>query len=207
MGLFFLYMPIPNLKAWLDEPCKEEDIRYLDPKNKKEDERGAYIPIGLIETALDEFDNWDVYDFRHVVVKATNFWFYDASAILEVTHGGITIKKTGAVTFQISSQDDNMDYAATALSFCVANAAKKLGKKFGRHLNGRLKKGETGVAVIKVEKKFEPDKINAEFDELVLELSKIEFKEDAEAFLNNTTFKFYIPAKTIVNSKPSKPAI
>jgi len=153
---------------------------------------------------LDEFDLWDAYNFKGTIIKASNYWFYDASVVLEVFHNGVSIKKTGAVTFTIISQDTNMDFAATGLSFCIANAAKKLGKKFGRHLNGRLDKGETGLPIIKIQKKFEPDTISAEYEEIALKLNEFENKEDAEAYLNTTSFKYYIPAKTIVNSKPNR---
>lgn len=200
----FLFNMIEDLKKWLSDPCKESDVRYLEPENKKEEDRAAYIPIGIIENTLDEFDSWDTYDFKGLIYKASNYWFYDASVILEVTHSGIKIRKSGAVTFPISSQDTNMDFSATALSYCIANAAKKLGKKFGRHLNGRLNKGETGLPIIKIQKKFEPETINAEYEELVLKLNDFEFKEEAEEFLNTTSFKWYLPAKTLVNSKPNK---
>ncbi len=52
---------------------------------------------------------------------------------------------------QTNSQDTNQDYSATALSFCIANAAKKLGNRFGRSLNGRLTKGDV-LPVIQTEK-------------------------------------------------------
>lgn len=196
---------IEDLKQWLSEPCKDSDVRFLEPDSQDPDNRAAYIPIGIIENTLDEFDSWDVYGFTGTLDKASNYWFYDASATLEVKFNQVSIKKTGAVTFQISSRDKNMDFAATALSFCIANAAKKLGKKFGRHLNGRLDKGETGVAIIRTQKEFEPETINEEFEQVLLKLNEIQYKEDAEEYIKTTGFQYFIPAKNAINSKQNKP--
>lgn len=196
---------IKSLKEWLSQPCKESDVRYLQPDSKDPDKRAAYIPIGIIENTLDEFDSWDTYNFSGGIVKAGNFWFYDASVLLEVKFKAKVIKRTGAVTFQISSQDSNMDFAATALSFCIANAAKKLGKKFGRHLNGRLNTGETGLPIINVDKVHEHDDLNnAAYEELLVKLNGFEYKEDAEAYLKTTDWKYYVPAKNVINLKPNK---
>ena len=48
------------------------------------------------------------------------------------------------------------------------------------------------------------DKIKEEYLSVEAKLNEIEFQEDAIDFLNTTTFKHFIPAKTIANSKPIK---
>jgi len=48
------------------------------------------------------------------------------------------------------------------------------------------------------------DKIKEEYLSVEAKLNEIEFQEDAIEFLNTTTFKHFIPAKTIANSKPIK---
>jgi len=137
---------IDELRAWLAKPCNESEIRYLDEEKKE----GAYIPIGIIEEKLDTFNEWGTDDFVFSLDRTGNVWFASGSLSLYVAfHEGVqgeslTFKKkvSGAVTFPISSKDENMDFAGTVLSLCIANASKKLGKQFGRHLNGRLDKGE-----------------------------------------------------------------
>lgn len=195
---------ITDLKQWLEEPCKETDVRYLEPDNSDPEKRAAYIPIGIIEEMLDELDSWSVYDFKHTIIKAGGHWISDANAQLSVTHNGKTLSRTGAVSFIVSSRDTNMDFAATALSFCIANAAKKLGKKFGRHLNGRLNKGETGIPIIQLKEIHNPETIDEEFNAVAEKLESFDNKEDAQAYLETTDFRFYIKAKNIVNLKPSK---
>lgn len=197
---------IEDLKKWLDEPCKEEYVKYLDKDNPDESKRGAYIPIGIIEQTLDELEEWSVFDFKHVIIKAGGHWISDASVQLTIRNGSTVLNRSGAVSFPVSSQDTNMDFAATALSFCIANAAKKLGKKFGRHLNGRLNRGETGVkvATIQINSTASQETIDEEFKQLEKKLSEYDFKEDAAEYLSSTDFKHYVPAKRIVNLKPSK---
>jgi hypothetical protein len=147
---FLIYMTviqtIDELRLWLAKPCHESEVRYLDEEKKE----GAYIPIGIIEEKLDTFNEWGTDDFVFSLDRTGNVWFASGSLVLYVAfHEGIdgeslTFKKkvSGAVTFPISSKDENMDFAGTVLSLCIANASKKLGKQFGRHLNGRLDKGE-----------------------------------------------------------------
>ena len=48
------------------------------------------------------------------------------------------------------------------------------------------------------------DKIKEEYLSVEAKLNEIEFQEDAIEYLNTTTFKHFIPAKTIANSKPIK---
>ncbi len=195
---------IDNLKLWLAQPCKEEDVRYLEPDNPDPDKRGAYIPIGVIEQTLDELDSWNAFDFKHQITKAGGYWISDASVQLVITHDGKTLSRPGSVSFFVSSRDSNVDFAATALSFCIANAAKKLGKKFGRHLNGRLNKGETGIPIIQIQNGHNPETIDEEFTALMQKLDAFEFQEDAREYLETTSFKYYIPAKNLVNLKPNK---
>lgn len=48
------------------------------------------------------------------------------------------------------------------------------------------------------------DKIKEEYLEVEAKLNEFKFQEDAVAYLDTTTFKHYIPAKQIANSKPIK---
>lgn len=132
-------MPIKDLKKWLSTECPKDEIKYLDEENKI----GAYIPIGLIEQNLDEFDNWTTQDFSFMLTRVDKNWVASGSICLTIEHDGKFISRHGAVTFPVQTKSTNDDYESTALSLSIANAAKKLGKRFGRHLNGRLDKGES----------------------------------------------------------------
>jgi hypothetical protein len=138
---------IAEYKAWLATECPADEIRYLNTEKQE----GAYIPIGIIEEKLDKFDEWGTEDFVFSLDRTGNIWFASGSVSLyiiirdDAPNGEPEVckrKVNGAVTFPISSKDENMDFAGTVLSLCIANASKKLGKQFGRHLNGRLDTGE-----------------------------------------------------------------
>lgn len=149
---------------WLDKPCSDDDIKANGDGSK-------FIPIGIIETKLDKFDSWDTTNFKTQIFKTSKFWFASGSVELIVCYAGMRRTMTGAATYPISSKDNNMDYEATILSYCISNAAKKLGKQFGRHLNGRLEKGETAISVIQVEKFEDIPDIDEEITRILSEKS------------------------------------
>lgn len=195
--------PLPKGNA--RERMNKEFLYQPPALIKKLENEAEYIPIGQIEEDLDTYSegNWGTSDFKFQMLKNGSYWFADASVVLHVSGRPPMV---GAVTFPISSKDNNMDYSGTALSFCIANAAKKMGIKFGRALNGRLDKGETGVPITQDNSDFEPDeKLDQEFEEIKKVLSGIEFYEDAKAYLDSTTFRHTMEAKIIVNSKTRKP--
>lgn len=200
---------IADFSVWLNTECEQSEIRYLDDKNKT----GAYIPIGIIEMLLDNFDvGWDTTDFKFNIYKTGHLWMASGSLVLQVQYFSDNFStisrhsRVGACSMQISSKDDNVDYEGTILSFCLANAAKKLGKRFGRHLNGRLDKGETALPIIQVGADRDPywDKNDQEYMEIQRRLAEIDNREDAQAYLETTSFKYTQECKKIVNSKPSK---
>lgn len=182
----------------------KEFLNQDPPETKKLDNGAEYIPIGLVEQGLDKYseNDWGTSGFKFQVIKTGSYWLADASVVLNVKGR----EMCGAVTFPISSQDTNMDYSGTALSFCIANAAKKFGIRFGRGLNGRLDKGETAVEIVQVKGDFDkPDeKTDKEFEELKSALVGIEYYEDAKEFLDSTPFKHTMEAKIIVNNKKRK---
>lgn len=62
----------------------------------------------------------------------------------------------------------------------------------------------TQVRSIEPDNTEREDTIKQEYMEVEAKLNSIEFQEDAIEYLNTTTFKHFIPAKTIANSKPIK---
>lgn len=144
-----------EIREWLAEDPPASVIAKLTDG----DQEVEYIPIGQIESMLDEKFNWDTKEFRFNIYKTGTYWFatgsvelaleeisnlkpeYYAGALKEVPLYRRNL--TGAATIAISSRDDNMHYESTILSLATANAAQKLGKRFGRELNNRMKVGET----------------------------------------------------------------
>lgn len=152
-------MAIKDLAKWLDTPCPASEIKYIDEEAKK----GAYIPIGIIEQNLDEFDEWGTSSWQYNAQRIDKNWVASGSIQLYVKHGEKTISRTGSTSFPIGSKLNNNDFEATAMSLAIANAAKKLGKRFGRHLNGRLDIGET-IPVVDLEAQR---KLDAAIDEIL----------------------------------------
>jgi hypothetical protein len=149
-----------TLQEWFNTPCKEEEIAYLDAEKTI-----AYIPIGIVETILDEVGTvvpdayWDTVNFKFSAFKSVNTTFASGSLELRIYfidkidkdgYKSISreyISRVGAATVPIYSQDEIKDYEGVVLSMALSNAAKKLGKRFGRHLNGRMEIGETAVKI------------------------------------------------------------
>jgi hypothetical protein len=131
-----------TIREWLDQPPPPEIIAKL----KEGDREIEYIPIGQVEKMLDEKFLWDTADFKFQIYKTGTYWFASGSVELSLQAMGddyFRPVKTGAATIVISHRDDNMHYESTILSLATSNAAAKLGRRFGRELNGRMEVGET----------------------------------------------------------------
>jgi hypothetical protein len=131
-----------TIREWLDQDPPAEVIAKLVDGEQSVD----YIPIGHVEKMLDEKFIWQTFDFKFQIYKTGTYWFASGSVGLSVREYGATAYMRdliGAATIIISSKDDNMHYESTILSLATANAAQKLGKRFGRELNNRMEVGET----------------------------------------------------------------
>jgi hypothetical protein len=160
-----------KLREWLNTECKPEEIAYLD-----EEKKIAYIPIGIIENILDElrgFDiEWQLTNFKFSSFKSGNTTFVSGSVELELCTSGCTpLKRVGAATLPVYTRDENKDYEGTILSMCVSNAAKKFGKRFGRHLNGRMEVGETAV---KPKPEPEINRMDERFEKMIDDCKSLE---------------------------------
>jgi hypothetical protein len=122
-----------DINTWLQEHPKPEEV--------KENEDGSqYIPIGIVEQLLDRMtdNNWETKKFK--IHFNPEYDLISASLELWVpAYGTIDHYRalTGAITFKAADYAPNEDFAAIAVSECIKNAAKKLGNRFGRSLNGR----------------------------------------------------------------------
>lgn len=136
-----------TLKEWLDTPCKEDEVACLDAEKTIE-----YIPIGIVEKILDEAGYWGTSDFKFSTYKSVNTTFASGSIVLTIgwynPNGDLLEwKRVGAATIPIFTTDENKDYEGTVLSLALSNAAKKFGRRLGRHLNGRMEVGETAIQI------------------------------------------------------------
>lgn len=169
-----------------------------------------YIPIGVIEKKLDEiFSSWNTSNWRSSIIIITGKEYYDASVELIVfdKESKVTVTKTGSVTFPIFEMDDNKNYAATALSFCIANAAKRLGKVFGRELNNRMTTLDTASTGINSSAPDTSDKDNAiakEFEKVKKLVTDAKDKSSALSIMAKNGFKYNQELTAIANSKTNK---
>lgn len=142
-----------NIEEWLKEQPPETEL-------KKTDEGYDYIPIGVIENLLDYFDWWNNTDFKYQINKIDRAFVADASILLSVgymvNNKERILRRNGSVSFVVRG-DDTKDFSSIALSLCIANAAKKLGNRFGRSLNGRSELGD--IIQISKEALPEPDMV------------------------------------------------
>lgn len=185
-----------DVEAWLKLPCDPSEI-------KKTPDGAEYIPIGIIEEKLDTFDVWTTSNENFEIVRASNFYIATGSVELTVSYikgkDRLTITRVGACSMVVSSRDSNTDFEGTVLSYCLSNAAKKLGKQFGRHLNGRLDKGETsGLPTIQYQT-GKDDKDDKEWEDFKVQLQNFPNKVDALIWLSTTPFKLSIEAKNFIH--------
>jgi hypothetical protein len=198
-----------NIREWLNEAPPPEIIAKL----KDGDREVEYIPIGQVENMLDEAFDWHTENFKFQIVKTGNYWFATGSIQLRISASPIpnlpfpVIKwerlLTGAATIIISSKDDNMHYESTVLSLATANAAQKLGKRFGRELNGRMEVGETSF----VNKTDEAPVIDRSIDRLKILIENApslqalgKHKEDVAAANNEELNKLYMSKIKVLSS-------
>lgn len=85
------------------------------------------------------------------------------------------------------------------------NACKKIGVWFGQTLNIDIDDLPFEEMDYKDDLPIEPDlKIKKEYEEIEKKLKSFKYQQEAQEYLDTTTFKMFIPAKQIVNSKPIK---
>ncbi len=109
-----------------------------------------------------------------------------------VTGQEIIRSGTAAINFEGQMK---LDYPRLeAMTFL--NASKKIGRCFGRDLNRNIDDAPSPIV------KPEPNpEIDNEFEETKTKLLSIKGKEDADKYLQSTSFKYHTELKQIVSSK------
>lgn len=179
----------------------EEFLKIInaDPVDVKtsEDESYKFVPISAIENALDEIfsAHWS-WDFQR------EFWgrgYATGKGILSVKNpvSGEWVSRSGTAAIPLT-KNIAMDYPKLE-SQTIINAAKKIGKAFGRDLN--RDKDDEALPVIDVEG---GDEISAAQDKVMARLLEIDNKDDALVYLEDSGFRLHKVLKAIAESKPNK---
>lgn len=143
---------ITNHSEWLEQ----QPVFEGDNKEVFENADGSqYIPVYFVECLLDQLTdtNWSTprYDFESNKLEEKNdngviinYILLCGTISLNIHYGGIERNIIGCAQKRITDfksktklEKDNEDFKATMFSYALCNAAKKLGNRFGRSLNGR----------------------------------------------------------------------
>lgn len=139
---------ITDYNKWLeDSPTPEEISEIITEVNGKK-LKWQFIPVFIIEDLLDWFTDkhWDSNSFKFSKYDVDGKEYVSGSLELTVSFDGFLLTRTGAATSSVEelkaineslSERENTAFEATILSLALCNAAKKLGNRFGRSLNGR----------------------------------------------------------------------
>lgn len=196
-----------DLKKWLQTPCATEDLLELT--------KGIYyMPIGAVKKKIQYMeDTFDVavleQNFHHFLFNNTQRDTLASGSIeIVIVDNGIGRKisqMVGAATFPIASYGDNTHYAATLMSLCKVSA---FGNKYPQFGSGLNKIYDVVAPVDKPLATVPAAAIDKEIEKLLkkvkTKISKYTFREEAQAYLETTEFRFNIECKSIVNSLPLK---
>lgn len=114
--------------SWVNNEVPEEEIDYNDDGSE-------FIPIPIVEGLLSKVDLcWGTENFKFRIFSIGERTFASGSLELVLVFFGKIRRIVGAATFEIFG-GENVEAVCT--SECTKNASKKLGRRFGKFLNGR----------------------------------------------------------------------
>lgn len=177
---------------------KEEYLELInaDPEGVKDSEDGSYkfIPISITEGKLDEIFGgaWSWEFDREGFGKSYAFGKGTLTYLHPVTNQWIHRSGTAAIPL---TKEMRMDFPLLE-SMTILSAARKIGPVFGRNLN-RDREGDL-ISAVGLDK--DPDH-DAELEAAIKEMTAIPTKEEAEKYLDKSTFKYRPELKAILNSK------
>lgn len=161
-----------NLQERFNEPIPEGyAIEIMKVVEGKEVGTGLYhIPIIRIKEMLStKFIRWTTSNFIFQMIPHGNKLFINASVYLEVElyptnqyNTCHTFNFVGATTYELGRFEENQNHSATALSECIKNASKNIGRTFGLYLNqgleNQLANFSQPIQVAPTKKKADPMK-------------------------------------------------
>ena len=167
---------------------------------RSNDEGYFFIPISIVQSKLDTvFGYWNC-TFDKPIIEGkficgqgsliVHFPDPISNTIDNVVHksGTAAVARTG---------DLRLDYPKLE-TMCILNAAKKLGRYFGRDLNRDKEDILPSVQVDKNE-----DDVKEEYEKIKEQVEDSQSREGALAIIENSGFKWHIALKAIANNKPS----
>lgn len=176
------------------------EIINVDPAGVKESEDGSYkfIPISKIEAKLDQvFDGAWSWDFdREVFGKNYMTGKGRLSYRHPVTAYWVTKSGTAAIAL---SKEITLDYPHLE-ALTILNAAKKIGRAFGRDLN----RDRDDAPLPSITLDVEPD-LDHELHEEILKMDALVYIDEAEEFIKNSPFKYRPELKEILKLKIPRP--
>ena len=194
---------------WLNEPPDPSEVLSLN-----KDGTGKYIPYDKIIEKLYLLcgHQWSDSNLRVTYINLPNKLTLITGTVevelnYEINGEKINRKLSGGANFVVN-KTLIPHTTASVRSLAIMSTVKILGKQFGWGLN---KSEENPIPQQQVENpedfmapQLDEHKIQRDFIELEKKLNSFEFKEDAAEYLESTSFKHLIKAKTIVNNKKSK---
>lgn len=192
-------MPKPTIKEWLRIPCKEEETLQLSSGAR-------YMPIDIVRGKLRFLE--DTYlakiNYSKLVITphtdSSKETRYSGTIHIEITADGFSKSLVGGATFGIKEYGENCHYAAICKSLATVNALSTEYEAFGKDLNKEFIEPQV-VVKTPVQNNHS---IDEEFKTVEEKLSSYEFREEAQEYLESTSFRHFIKAKQIVNNKPLK---
>jgi hypothetical protein len=186
-------MTIEDYKAKISSDPSPEDVKLHADGSK-------YIPISIIENKLDELYtiwSWNLdrefFGRRGITVKGTLSCKHPVTGEMIHRSGTAAIDRTAGI---------RMDYPRGE-TMCLLNAAKKIGRWFGRDLN-RDKDDAPQQLVTTLPEDVDTEKeFNLEFDKLKKKLSGTKDHGKAMEILKSTSFHLHPELNKIVNDKKS----
>lgn len=167
---------------------------------KSFDDGIEYIPIGENERQLDILTSysWSIIDFSYSVDKIGSKFIVSGRCTLQV----LDRTMVGARSFEYSRYGSE-DIAGICLSLCISNACKRLGKVFGRHLNGRMEFEEQQLNPVPDSKEeFKPSKVQQRVIKLINQsLTAEELDKYEDSAKENGVLDFFIAKKSELNIK------
>lgn len=172
----------------------------LEGEIRKNEDGSLYIAIGTIENKLDEmFDYWD-WKFTNVIENKNTI-----SGIGELdcsVNDVYSIVRTGTATIQGTL---NKEHTLPLLeAMCILNAAKKLGKWFGRDLNREI--DDKPLPTIRkggdITDTEDDESIANFFNETKRKIQASDSREEAMRLLEESGFKLNNELKLLAQSKP-----
>lgn len=180
----------------------EEYLEIINayPVGVKDADDGDYkfIPISVIEALLDSVFggswSWDLdretFGKGYVIGKGRLAYQHPVT--------GLLITKSGTAGIPLS-KEVTMDYPRLEAAVLL-NAAKKIGRAFGRDLN----RDRDDAPLPSISLDVEPD-LDHELHEEILKMEALVYIDEAEEFIKNSPFKYRPELKEIIKLKIPRP--